>query len=200
MNSDIRMFTASGEVKDAALIMKHLNKQAVSKFFSTEKQETGHLGLVSLNLKDQKVNFKLTDGEFPANLPYKQITPTRYLINNTGTLRIKVSQNNSYIDCQRLADKMLLYPMKRVDVQLVPATTGFQETFIPSIDYVMESKGSGVLIIPMLSYVVSGGSPTSTCMLSYGNQLNLPGGQAVEGLVAGDTIVYQEKKMYLQKQ
>lgn len=198
--SDIKMYTVNGEVKDAALIRKHIAGLGIESYFTFQSQETANIGITTLRLGKENASIIYTNGN-THTLTYKKQEAQKYLLNWVASQPFSVTGTVIQSNCTKVAEKVLLHPVQKLDYREVPATSGVNIVYTPSIDYVLNNLG-GQLTAPLISYSIANsenGSQATACYSASGNNWNEFDASVLSSLKANDTLVVQAKTVILKK-
>lgn len=198
--SDIKMYTVNGEVKDAALIRKHIAGLGIGSYFTFQSQEAANIGITTLRLNKENASIIYTNGN-TNTLTYKKQEPQKYLLNWVAGQPFSVSGTIIQNNCTKIAEKVLLYPVQKLNYSEVPSTSGVNIVYTPSVDYVLNNQG-GQLSAPLISYSIANinpGTQTSSCYSASGNVWNEFDAGVLSSLKANDTLVVQTKTVILKK-
>jgi len=197
VNGSVRMFAASGEVKDQAVIQKYISGRQLTSRYSQQQQVEVDESEFSLTISGDKFTIKrpgLNDGEQSCRIT----GVNRYVVTWKGTLRVIISSEvTASSKCADLTKNLLQYPVQQLDYKDIPGTSGFRASYIPGIEHVIYIK-PGAISLPVLIYSASHDEATQSCMFSEGSY-NLLNEAGLTGLQTGDTIVFQQRTLHLKK-
>lgn len=198
VNGSVRMFAASGEVKDRAVIQKYISGRQLTSRYSQQQQVEVDESELSLTISGDKYTIKtpyIINGE-QSN---KSIGANRRLITWKGLVRVMIPDGviNVTSRCADLSKNLLQYPVQQLDYQLTPGMTGFKASYIPGVDFVIDLK-PGTVTLPALAFTASHDEATQSCLSSEGSY-NLLNEAGLTGLQTGDTIVFQQRTLHLKK-
>lgn len=198
VNGSVRMFAASGEVKDQAVIQKYISGRQLTSRYSQQHQVEVDESEFSLTISGDRYTIKtpyIINGE-QSN---KSIGINRRLITWKGLVRVMIPDGviNVTSRCADLSKNLLQYPVQQLDYQLTPGITGFKASYIPGVDFVIDLK-PGTVTLPVLAFTASHDEATQSCLSSEGSY-NLLNEAGLTGLQSGDTIVFQQRTLHLKK-
>lgn len=198
VNGSVRMFAASGEVKDQAVIQKYISGRQLTSRYSQQQQVEVDESELSLTISGDRYTIKtpyIINGE-QSN---KSIGVNRRLITWKGLVRVMIPDGviNVTSRCADLSKNLLQYPVQQLDYQLTPGMTGFKASYIPGVDFVIDLK-PGTVTLPALAFTASHDEATQSCISSEGSY-NLLNEAGLTGLQTGDTIVFQQRTLHLKK-
>lgn len=197
-NASVRMFAASGEVKDQSVIQQYITNRQVSDYFTSAKEEKVDESEFLLSISGDQFTIK-NSGLGNGDQTTRSVGGNRYVITWKGKVRVMLPEGGINISskCFDLGTGILQYPIQQLDYQLTPGMTGFKGSYIPGIEYVVELK-PGTVTLPLISYTATHNENTQSCMSSDGS-FNLLREAGLTGLQTGDTIVFQQRTLHLKK-
>ena len=198
VNGSVRMFAASGEVKDQAVIQKYISGRQLTSRYSRQQQ---------VEVDESEFSLTISGDKFTIRTPYiingeqtnKSIGMNRRLITWKGLVRVMVPDGviNVTSKCADLSTNLLQYPVQQLDYQLTPGISGFKASYIPGVDFVIDLK-PGDVSLPMLAFTASHDEAMQSCVSSDGS-FNLLKEAGLTGLQTGDTIIVQQRTLHLKK-
>lgn len=198
VTASVKMFAASGEVKDQAVIQQYINARKLTDRYFPEQRVTVDESLFTLTVSGDKLTIQrpgLINGEQSS----RSIGASRHLVTWKGQVRVMIPDGviNVPSKCADLGLNLLQYPVQQLDYQLTPGITGFKASYIPGIEYAIDLK-PGAVTVPYLALTASHDEPTQSCISSDAT-FNVLKEAGTTGLQSGDTILIQHSTLYLKK-